>query len=203
MMRDDHLLESIRCEDGHFPLLRYHQQRVQRAFGRLWPDKPVPELEQHLQCFDVPASGLYKCRIVYGTKLRKPVYHPYAIHLPATLKCVICDDIDYTLKWSDRQKLNALYNQKAGCDDVLIVKNGLITDTSYCNIAFLRDGLWYTPAKPLLEGVRRASLLDEGMINPLDILMTDLAIFTHFKVFNAMIGWDDCPPLPVSAISLP
>lgn len=194
------LLETIRCQNGQFPLLRWHQDRINDAFRTLWPGKPAHDLWLHLQNSAVPPEGLFKCRVLYGEIIKEPEYVPYVIDPPRRLRLVEADDIDYGLKWSDRQKLNDLHNLRGDCDDVLIVRRGMITDTTYCNIAFLRDTTWFTPANPLLKGVRRAYLLEMGIIEPLSITRPDLGSFTHFKLFNAMIGWDDSPAIPITEI---
>lgn len=194
------LLESIRCEDGTFPLLHLHQHRVNEAFRILWPKAAVPDLLKHIQSFSIPLKGLFKCRIIYGTSLCEPEYLSYIINPPIKLKLADANDLEYSLKWADRQPLNILFGQKGACDDVLIVRRGLITDTTYCNIAFLRNGIWYTPAEPLLQGVRRKQLIDHNIILPAAITPDQILKFTHFKTFNAMIGWDDSPPIPISEI---
>ncbi len=194
------LLESIRCNDGLFPLLSYHQQRVQHTFALLWPGQKAPDLQAFLNNHPVPDRGLYKCRLLYGRSVSEPVYQHYLMRPPEKLRLLAANHISYHLKWTNRDELNSMFDMRGDCDDVLIVRNGLITDTTYCNIAFLRNGLWFTPVVPLLEGVRRASLLDQGLVKPMTITAEQLGLFTHFKVFNAMIGWDDCPPIPVSLI---
>lgn len=194
------LLESIRCEDGSFPLLQLHQHRVNEAFRILWPEAPVPDLYEHIQRFSIPQKGLFKCRILYGASLLEPEYQPYTINPPRKLQLARADDLDYSLKWADRRQLNFLFSEKGACDDVLIIRRGLITDTTYCNIAFLRNGIWFTPAEPLLQGVRRKQLIDNNIILPAAITPDQIFKFTHFKTFNAMIGWVDSPPLPISEI---
>lgn len=194
------LLESIRCENGRFPLLEWHQNRIRKSFGLLWPEKTVPELQQHLLQFPIPSFGLFKCRLLYGPELSVPEYRPYVVRVPRTLRCVSTDDLEYNLKWADRSRLESLQSQRDGCDDVLILKNGLVTDTTYANIAFMKNGQWYTPDKPLLEGVRRTMLLSEGVLRTGRIGLSDLSTYTHFKIINAMLAWDESIPIPVENI---
>ena len=54
-------------------------------------------------------------------------------------------------------------------DDILIVKNGLLTDTSIANIALYDGNDWYTPLHPLLKGTKRAELLDKGVLKEKEI----------------------------------
>ncbi|MBK9292099.1 MAG: aminotransferase class IV [Bacteroidetes bacterium] len=200
MIGDFPLLESIRCEDGRFPLLNAHQERIARSVERLWPGEPIPSLAAHLKAHPAPGSGLFKCRILYGKTLSAPDYQPYVLKPPKQLKLIEDNTIDYALKWADRNHLNHLFGLRGACDDVLIVRDGLITDTTYCNIAFLSDGSWFTPALPLLAGVRRNDLLDKGIIRLMEIPVAGLPAFSHFKVFNAMIGWEDSEPQPIGMV---
>jgi 4-amino-4-deoxychorismate lyase len=88
---------------------------------------------------------------------------PYRPAVVRTLKVVHADDIDYSLKYLDRTCLTGLIDRGVA-DDVLIVKNGFVTDTSYSNIVFT-DGLrWIMPDTPLLRGTMREKLLIEGTI---------------------------------------
>ncbi|WP_309546477.1 aminotransferase class IV [Hoylesella marshii] len=88
---------------------------------------------------------------------------------------------------------------KGVCDDVLIVRNGLLTDTSYTNIALYDGYQWFTPATPLLEGTMRASLLDSGMLIEKDILLSDLPHYQYIALFNAMIDMGELV-LPISCV---
>ena len=81
-----------------------------------------------------------------------------------TLKLVTANHIDYRYKSTDRSELNRLTAQKGNCDDIVIVKNGFITDTSFTNLALFDGHQWLTPAHPLLAGTQRALLLEQGKI---------------------------------------
>lgn len=72
------------------------------------------------------------------------------------------DTIDYRYKSTDRKELEALYALRGNQDDVLIVRNNLLTDTSIANVALEKEGVWYTPRTPLLKGTKRALLLEQG-----------------------------------------
>lgn len=64
--------------------------------------------------------------------------------------------------------------QKGDCDEIIIIKNGLVTDTSFTNIAIYKHGMWLTPKHPLLLGTKRAALLEKGIIQEADITVDDL-----------------------------
>ncbi len=85
------------------------------------------------------------------------------------------------------------------CDDILLVKEGLITDTTIANIAFYDGNSWYTPQHPLLKGTKRAQLLDQGLLLEKDLKPEDLSSFIAIRLFNAMIDWGELE-LPIQAL---
>ena len=73
---------------------------------------------------------------------------------------------------------------------MLIVRRGLLTDSSFCNIALLReDGRWITPERPLLAGTMRDRLLESGVLRPGTIPADELHAYRRIALFNAMNGW--------------
>ena len=145
-------------------------------------------------------AGIVKARVVYGEKgIEDLSYSPYAVRHVHSLALMQADTIDYTYKSAGREPLNCLFALRGACDDILIVKQGLLTDTSIANIA-LSDGThWYTPAHPLLKGTKRAALLEEGILQEKDIRPEDLPSFSTVRLFNAMIDWGELE-LPVRNI---
>ena len=75
-----------------------------------------------------------------------------------------------------------------GSDEVIIVRNGLLTDTSYTNIALFDGCEWLTPKLPLLAGTQRASLIDRQRLREADIRADDLWSFDYIALFNAMMN---------------
>ena len=103
-----------------------------------------------------------RCRVVYGENIEEVVYIPYTIRQVSSLKLVPCDDIAYELKSADRSMLNKLFALRGEKDDILIVKNGRITDTSIANVALWNGTEWHTPSFPLLKGTQRQFYLTES-----------------------------------------
>lgn len=97
------------------------------------------------------------------------------------------------------ETLNRLFSERGTCDDILIVKHGLLTDTSIANIALFDGTHWYTPRQPLLKGTKRAFLLDEGILMEKELRCEDLPAFSTIRLFNAMIEWGEME-LPVQNI---
>lgn len=122
---------------------------------------------------------------------------PYTIRKIQTFKLVHNNDIDYSKKFADRSVLDSLVQQKGDCDEILIVQNGLITDTSFSNIIFKKENVWVTPKTPLLKGTCRARLLEKGIIEPADIEISHLKQFSHFMLINAMLDFDETRAFPL------
>lgn len=184
------LIESIKLNDGVYHNVLYHEQRMNRSLNALYGMSTPVKLEQLLDKISKPDKGLYKCRILYDDASREVNFIPYVPKNIQTLKIVYSDTISYEHKYADRSALDALVEQREEYDDILIVKNGLITDSSYANILFQKDKVWYTPATPLLRGTMRQVLIDQGAIFPDAIRKEDIPSFQHFKLINAMIGFD-------------
>lgn len=114
---------------------------------------------------------------------------PYQMRQVSSLHLVVSDTIDYTYKSAHREELNALYAQKGMADDILIVRNGYLTDTSIANVALYDGDTWFTPAHPLLRGTKRSEFLDRQLIVEKDIPQICLKDYSHIMLFNAMIDW--------------
>lgn len=104
-----------------------------------------------------------------------------------SLKLVEDNEIDYSFKSTDRAPLNRLTARKGDCDEVLIVKKGLLTDTSFTNVAVFDGERWLTPRHPLLLGTKRASLLERQVIKEADISVETLMNAQKVSLINAMI----------------
>jgi len=192
------LLETIRLEDGVLQQLSYHQARMKAAQKALFPGKTfsiTPSLVKN-----APTTGLFKCRIIYDKQIRQVEYLPYHIPQIRSLKMVSDDSIDYSHKYVDRTPLNQLFQQRANADDILIVKNGLVSDTSFCNILFYNNKQWLTPSLPLLKGTQRQYLLEKEIIQTADIRPQDIQHFSKIRLVNAMIRFEDKLDLIPSSI---
>ncbi len=184
-MNNIQYLETIKALDGTLYNLEYHQKRL---------DKTVKNANIILKDIIIPPlSGLFRCRVVYNNNNYEVSYHPYKKKNIQTLKLVFADAISYARKYAERSQIDALTRQKSLCDDILIVKNGLITDTSIANVAFKYKSNWVTPKKPLLYGTTRTRLLEKHKIIEEDICVKDLENFTQVALMNAMVDFDIIP----------
>ncbi len=115
---------------------------------------------------------------------------PYVPKKIKTLQLIEIGQYTYPHKWTDRSVINAAFAQRGNCDDVLMTKNGLLTDASYANIVLFDGSNWLTPAIPLFEGVQRSYLLDQKKIQTATIATTDLSHYQSFQLINALNPFD-------------
>jgi len=193
------LLESIKLKDGEFHNLFYHERRMNRSLKLLCGEHEHFDLEKFLEKIEQPKRGLYKCRIVYDDYSREVEFLPYSFKEIKTLRIIEHDRISYEFKYADRKTLDRLFDLRKTCDDILIVKRGFVTDSSYSNIVFKKDKHWYTPWSALLKGTMRSYLLERNLIREEEIRVEDLGTFQYFKLINAMMGFD-APEIEVSNI---
>jgi 4-amino-4-deoxychorismate lyase len=194
-------IETIKILDGAARNLSFHQSRFERTRSEVLGFKSHPSLEQLIAIPDFASEGLFKCRILYDRKETHVEFHPYTKPVIRSLKLVTNDRISYAYKSADRSSLSALYNQKDPCDDILIVKQGYLTDSYYANVVFWDGKQWLTPDKPLLKGCMRAYLLENKIIIKAAVRVEDLSRFTSLKLINALNDWNDAPRIPVEALS--
>ena len=184
-------LETIQLRDGEFNRLNLHQQRMQGAVSAFYPDVSVPSLSKQLSEMDFPADGLFKCRVIYDSEIRKIEFLPYTLPVIRSLRIVETDIDSLPYKMADRSGYQALFAKRGDRDDVLILKNGLLTDTSYCNIALYDGSQWVTPALPLIQGVNRAQLINDRRVITKDLSSDDLLNYKQIRLFNALIEFGE------------
>lgn len=178
-------IETICYEEGHYPLLPYHQLRLNKAFLNHFPQSKPHMLEDLLPRPDL--KGRHKVRVVYDaieTNIEVSEYHVRPLH---AIKLVRDNTIDYAHKYEDRTDLERLYNQRGQADEILIIKKGLVTDSFYATPAFWDGGQWYVASSCLLNGVRRQYLIAEGKVRERNITEQDLPSFEKVSLVNAML----------------
>lgn len=190
-------IETIRIDGGKAANLCGHNRRMNETRAFHWPGCCPLDLSDFL-CLSPDMDGV-RCRVVYdGGGIGEITYAPYAMREVRSLRLVEAD-VNYRFKSADRRELDCLFAARGCRDDVLIVRQGLLTDTTIANIALFDGTGWYTPQHPLLRGTRRESLLAQGILAEREIKREDLPSFSRLRLFNAMIGWGDLE-LPVSMV---
>lgn len=191
------LIETICIERGEIQNIALHQQRYEQSLRRFYGKSAVKiydlfSLIQNSTDFSPALSQpLVRCRAAYHHSAVRLQFFPYRRKAYRAFQPVICDEIDYALKYSDRTLLNRLLAQRGQCDEIMIIKHGWVTDCSIGNLVFRRQGEWFTPDTPLLKGTQRQKLLNEGKIREIAISLRDMDRFDEIRLINAMNGLAD------------
>lgn len=179
-------VESIKVANRELLNLPYHEARLnQTRLEQLGARVPIC-LADEIATLIPKNEGVYKCRVEYAQSIQLIEFIPYTPPIIKNLKVIHANDIDYTYKSTDRRVLQTLKEEAKGYDDILIIRNGLVTDTSFCNVAFFDGYRWITPAKPLLKGTKRQQLIDKGICVEGEIQANHIADFKIITLFNAM-----------------
>ncbi len=176
-------IESIKILDNIPYHVGQHQSRASKVSKIIIPD---------LSSLNPIDKGLVKCRIVFDEQSILSIeFLPYTLPSIKSLKIVHSDNIVYDKKFLDRTHLESLYTQKGEADDIIICKNGYLSDSYFCNLVFSLNGELYTPDTPLLEGTKRQYLIETGKIKTRSITADDIHHFDGVYLINAMIDLDD------------
>lgn len=180
-------VESIKIKDGMIENIEYHNRRFEFTMMSIFKSAEKINLADLISVPEEYTKGIYKCRVVYSSVIEKIEFAPYIKRNILTVKLVHDNEIDYSFKYEDKSSLDRLKALYPDYDEVLIVKNGIVTDSSFSNVAFFNGTEWHTPAAPLLKGTRREKLISDGFIHPVDILPDDIQSYTKISFINAML----------------
>ncbi len=185
------LLETIKCKDGKLFNTEFHQTRFEKAQKEYFGISPKTKLTEEIIIPEFAKNGLFRCRVTYSEQIEMIEFFPYQFRKINSLKLVEDNTIDYRYKYTDREKLNRLFEKRGNCDDIIIVKNGCITDSFVANLVFFDGEKWITPNTPLLPGTQRAKLLQEEMIFENRITNQDLYKYKKVGLINALNNFEE------------
>ncbi len=174
--------ETIKIQDYEVFNLSFHEKRIAKTIGL------NISLQEYIYA---PSNKLLRCKVIYDESGVLDVkYFPYEKKSIKTFKIIFDDKIDYSKKYLDRKNLDKLYAKRDKCDDIIIVKNHIVTDTSIANISIFYDGFWLVSKHSLLEGTTKARLLEEKRLIEKNISLDMLKKASKIALLNAMIGFD-------------
>ena len=195
------LLETIKIENRRIRNLEWHNARLNKSRNALFGLQESLDLATIIKIPEDLEEGIYRCRVLYGHDIDEVQFIPHRAPFVSSLKMIHCNDIEYGHKYSDRRELEELYKMRGDCDEILIIKDGYITDTSISNIVFcLPAGGWITPDTPLLKGTMRSYLLKTGQIAEAVIFPGDLPKFKSARMINCMMDLESSPSIEIENI---
>ena len=160
--------------------LLYHNIRFNTTRAMFFGSEPI-DLKDFIEL-----KQNKRVRVLYNEKILKVEYFDLVPREFKKLK-IVNADIEYDYKYENRETLNSL--KVEGYDEVVIIKNGYVTDTTISNLAFFDGKEWFTPNTPLLKGTKRAELLEKGIIKEKEIKLKDIKSYKKIAMMNAILGF--------------
>lgn len=193
-------IESIRVENGVIFLLEEHQRRVNGTFQCFDKQENTIKLNKIFEKENFEKNGIFKFRIEYdleGNFITEN--NPYTRAEIKEFQLIINDNVDYSFKYKNREVLEEMKRKSEG-REIIIIKNQCVTDTSFSNIVFFKNGQWFASSTYLLNGVQRQFLLKNNKIKEIEIGLDNISQFTHFKLINAMNDLENSYTYPIEKI---
>lgn len=188
-MNSIRFIESLKVVGGEFMNIELHQQRIDISSKIFSINKKIV-----LKDINIPKSNndlVQKCRILYSNDDLIISFSEYKQRKIESLKLVFDDSIDYSFKFEDRQRLKQLYDKREDCSDIIIVKNGHLTDTSFSNIILFDGENYFTPNSFLLNGTMRQKLLSDKRIIEKEIKYDEISNYNRIILINALNPIED------------
>ncbi len=177
-------LETICINNGQAQHVDYHQMRVNETFDSFFPEWEPFDVSEEIDKVDLPKEGIHRLRITYTEDPQRIELLPYEAKIVHTFALVDSGEIDYGFKWAERGFFQQILEAHPEADEVIFHKDGIIQDCTMANLAFLKDGIWYTPEAPLHWGTTRARLLVEDQVEETDILVSELDQYERICLIN-------------------
>lgn len=194
------LLETIQIKNGAFQHIEYHNNRFNSSRADLFGCRDVLKLENIVKIPSECSEGIFRCRVIYSEKIQEITFAPYVYKEIKTLKLVDIGDWDYSYKYAERSFLTKLLAENQEVDEIIMTKNGFITDCTIANLAFYDGKNWFTPSTPLLKGTKRQQLLDRQLITEKEVRIKYLKNYQGVCLINTFRELSRTDFQPVSAI---
>ncbi|MEK6552037.1 MAG: aminotransferase class IV [Bacteroidota bacterium] len=193
------LLESIKVYNKRLYNIEYHNVRMNNSRAELFNAKEQIDLSKIISVPDGLSNELYKCRVIYTVEIISVAFQKYSEKKISSLQLVRDDDIIYTHKYEDRTEIEK-HLSVTKADEILIIKNGFVTDTGFSNVVFSDGTKYFTPSSPLLKGTKRAKLIADGIIQEVEIKLNDIQEFKFVYLVNALLDLKKENRIPIEKI---
>ncbi len=192
-------LESIAVKNGKAPLIDFHQKRYENCMQCFYPQAKIFHLSLFLD--KAPQDNiLYKLRVLYDENSISTTYIPYKKREINEIIAIDGKNISYPWKYANRQMFDELRKGLNDKQEILIFKNGLLTDSSYSNVVLQKGNAFFTPETPLLKGVQREFLLSKNLIKPKSIHRNEVLNYDRIIFINAMMDLEAGINLPIEKV---
>lgn len=186
-------IETVNISKGLALNIDFHNERLNVTRKRHYSDYQSLDLNNYLpNPGQLDQQKVYRCTFYYDRDISDIKIIEYQKPMIKSLKIIEANHIEYAYKYADRSSLDQLYDFREGQDDIVIMKNGLLTDGRFANLVFFDGNSWFTPSKPLLHGTKRKKLLEKGFISEKEIGIRDIGNYRKCTLINAMLDIGDC-----------
>lgn len=185
------LFETIRLEGNMALNLKYHFQRMSKSAYLLF-NEDISFLESLSNEIGLLRyQERHRCKVYYNLHEYKLEISKYNPQHAAYITFITDDDLEYSLKFSNRQCIEKHVTNLREGEVPIFVKNSLVSDSNYANIALWNGREWLTPDTPLLRGTKRQFLLDKNLIKEASIHVEDMYKYPKLMLINAMLDWEE------------
>jgi 4-amino-4-deoxychorismate lyase len=183
-------VEEIKCSGGEYHNLECHAIRMDRTLRHFFGKRFVHE---HLREFlpEPPDRSTLKCTLIYSDAVLSAELAPWAPPAVKTMGVVAVEGLDFIYKLEDRSEL-AKIREFAGADEVVIIRNGFVTNCSTGNLVFRdREGVLHTPLHYIHAGTKRALLVKSKKVTTHPIKASSIHSYDRVMIINAMTDVED------------
>jgi 4-amino-4-deoxychorismate lyase len=178
------LLETIYLKDGQWQNIDYHNQRFNDTRKAVFGKHKTLNLTDLVEIPNEYKKGEFRCRVIYEGEIESVSFVKYTQKQIKKLKLIDISEWNYEYKYADRGFLNNLLAENPDVDEVIMTKNGFVTDCTIANLAFYDGKNWFTPSTPLLKGTKRQQLLEKQMIMEREIRVPDISQYEGVCLIN-------------------
>ena len=193
------VFETIAIIDGIPQNLAFHQARMDNTIEKLFQKTSVFNLEEIIQVPTEYLNGLIKCRIDYNQQDFNIIFSAYQRREIRNYQCVYLDNLDYTLKYTNRTIFEDINMIK---DEAVIIHDKKVTDCRIGNLIFFKDGIWYGSKNYLLKGTQLSRLLSENRVQLKEINADEIHQYEKVMMINAMNPFDESRAISTQHITL-
>jgi 4-amino-4-deoxychorismate lyase len=213
------LLETLKIANCQIHNVEFHIERVLQSRKILFGNKDIKDFELTLWKINkdiesnLKFNSIHKLRIIYDKSINTVTITPYIKREIKFFKIVEIGDYDYSLKYADRKYFEKIQEEnfnefiknnhtkiEKSNFELIFTKNQIITDTTFSNLVFSLNGIYFTPKNPLLEGTKRKFYLKNKIILEQEIQVNDLSKFDKFCIINSMNDLDFSNEYKISQI---
>jgi 4-amino-4-deoxychorismate lyase len=183
-------IEEIKVFNGNYFNLEGHAIRMDRTIRHFFR-KPFLQSSLAKNLPEPPKKGLHKCTVLYDDTIISSKLEPFSPIKIKSLVLVNAPNIEFIFKYHNKESLQKILNF-AKTDEVIIVKNNFITNTTSSNLVFEdEDGALWTPLHYIHSGTKREYYLKQKKIKTYPIKSSSIRSFTKVFLINALLDLED------------